>query len=153
MSEMIEIAGEANKRRRAMEAERAQAERANIERKAELDRAAANEAYDKQEVSKDKDRQVKIKVAELNAVGRASDKQSDQAAFAAIEETANERVFSEEQFRHKQDMDKSEFRLKEAESQERMRQAAANIKSKAKEIEEKVRDRKSREYIATINKN
>lgn len=118
--------------------------------------AAAAEAAELERQDKnsenEKDRRNKIEVEKIKALGRASDKDSDQAGFEQINkaaETALKREAQEADIAIKKD----DQALKREESVAKAKQVEEELKLRLAELKEKREERKSREYIATINKN
>jgi len=152
MAEAVEIARLAQERNQAREdqirGEQAQMQNQGI--------AAAKEAEEtrlmRESEENQKDRETKIEVAKLNALGRASDKESDAAGFEHIKIAADQAIQQ-----NKIDADTNiatdKMKAQEKKDTENTRVQMEALKLRAKELQEKRAGRKSAEYIATINKN
>ena len=152
MAEAIEIARLAQERNQAREdgirREQGQMQQAQLEGQAQLEQAQ----WEREEASKAEDRKVKIQVAELTALGRASDKKSDVTGMEVIKASADHALKV-----NKLDNDKeialSKMKADEVRDKKGMELKMEELKLKAKQLNEKTLDRRSREYVATVNKN
>lgn len=152
MSEAVEIARISGERRQAQEQQKLQAQNEGIKAQQEGQAQLDQSGWDRDEISNQRDRDTRIQVAELQAAGRAADKESDQASFDAIERIAD-RSLKENQFEHARDMDLKGFNKDEKAATDQKNQKMEELKLRAKELEEKTASRKSNEFIAVVNKN
>lgn len=104
------------------------------------------------EASKQKDRDNKIEVEEIKALGRASDKDSDQQGFDEIKAAADialkQKTQSDDHGLKSREQDR-----KEEDSKSSERQKQADLRYKILELKEKRAERKAANFRATINKN
>ena len=96
--------------------------------------------------------ETKVEVARLTALGRASDKQSDQAGFEEINRAAAE-ARADSQVESKIQKDAENIRLKERIHNDNMETKFKDLALKAKALNENIEKRKSQERIAAMNKN
>lgn len=152
MAEAVEIARLAQERNQARE-DQIRAEQAQMQDKGiQAAQQAEEQKWMRTEASNQKDRETKIEVAELNALGRASDKKSDVIGIENIKIAADQAI---KQNKIDADSDIALKRLKadEIKSTEATNLQLEGLKMRAKELQEKRAERKSNEYIATVNKN
>ena len=86
------------------------------------------------------------------ALGRASDKDSDLTGIAEINKAADQ-ALKENELNFKIEEANREFTLKEKKDETEKQLRFEELKLKAKELEERAKDRKSKEFIGKINKN
>jgi len=108
--------------------------------------------WEREEESKKRDRENDLNKEKIKALGRASDKNSDQEGFSQINK-ATDIALKQNELNFKSEVAQREFQLKEARNEQDMKLKMEKLKLDAKKLQEKVLDRKSKEYIATINKN
>jgi hypothetical protein len=89
MSEVIEAARGARVARQQQEQAASEQRMQEIQTQQEELRKTEQQKWQLEEMSKDKDRETDIRVAAINAAGRASDKQSDQEGFDYITNLTN----------------------------------------------------------------
>lgn len=152
MSEAIEIARIAQEKRDAQAQQQFERDQALIQQKGEQDRAKAEEEWLRAEESKKRDRENDLNRERIKALGRASDKQSDTAGFEQINKEAD-RALKENDLNFKAETAKEKFRLEEKKQSDDMNFKMEKLKLEAKKLEERIKDRQSKEYIAEINKN
>lgn len=152
MAEAVEIAKLSQQRREERE-DRIRAEQAQMqERQIQAQQQAAEDAWMREEASKDQDRRTKLQVAEIQALGRASDKQSDVVGIESIKEAAEQSI-KQNKLENDKEIAVKKYNMEEKRLEQERQLKMEELKLKAKELENKVLDRKSKEYIATINKN
>lgn len=152
MAEAIEIAKFAQERAQAREdgirRENAQVAQSQLEGKAQIDQAT----WEREELSKAEDRKTKIQVAEITALGRASDKKSDVTGMEVIKASA-EHALKSNKLDNDQEIALGKMKLEETKNTTDANIRMEELKLKAKQLGEKMAERKSREYVATVNKN
>jgi len=152
MSEAVEIARVATERRIKQQNESTAQQNNAVMEQIESKKQADQFNWEREEESKQKDRIAKIQVAEIQATGRAADKKSDEAGFRAIERAADIALKENKQL-HDQEMDINKFKAGELKDTEEKNRRMEELKLKTRELEEKIKQRKSNEFIATVNKN
>lgn len=152
MSEVIEAARGARVARQEQEASASQQRIQEIQTQNEELRKNADEEWQRQELSKDKDRENEIRVAAINAAGRASDKQSDQEGFDYITNLTN---LSLEQTKISADTANKEVEteLKKEKQQTDREIALKEIQLKMAELANRRAISKDQVNIARMNKN
>jgi hypothetical protein len=109
--------------------------------------------WEREEMSKQKDRETKVSVAELTALGRVNNQNEDpNTQFDYITQQA-EQNRKDLDLNHKMEMDKQGLELKNKQAENTVNLKMEELKLRAKEIEERGKDRQSKEYISAINKN
>jgi hypothetical protein len=152
MSEAIEIARIAQEKRDAKAQEDYNRQQGLIQQKAELDSQNAEKEWQLEEESKKRDRENNLNRERIKALGRAADKESDTQGFEQINREAD-RSLRENELNFKSEVAQKNFNLQEKKIDQEMNLKMEKLKLDAKKLEEKVKDRKSKEYIAEINKN
>lgn len=152
MSEAIEIARIAQEKRDKQQKEQFEQQQMSAQQQAQINEQKAQSDWERDEESKQRDRETNLRREQIKALGRAADKDSDISGIEEINRQSevalkqNELNFKAENatknysMQEKKMMDDSTFRMEK-------------LKLEAKKLEEKVKDRKSKEYIAEINKN
>jgi hypothetical protein len=152
MVEMIDI----GRRSRLKQQQDKQEERQHEEKllQMELDAKKEEKANDQAilEQSKERDREMRVQVAEIQALGRASDKQSDQAGIAAIKEAADQ-AFQERKHDDEMGLKEVEQEMKQQQMQQTNKLQEAELRLKLEELREKRAQRRSEDMRAVINKN
>lgn len=152
MSEAVEIARIAQEKR--MEQERIDFERKQAleDQRAKNEEEKAQKDWEREEMSNQKDRQTNLQREHIKALGRASDKDSDQEGFQQINDATRLALQDKDMnFNHEQSL--REFKLKEKKEDREFALKMENFKQKAQELQERRLDRKSREFVAVTNKN
>ena len=151
-SEVVEIAKSAQERRMAMEQQQFQQQQALEQQRAENQRVAAEEAWTRQEESKQRDRENILNKERINALGRASDKQSNELGFAQINKQADLAMKTNE-LNFKNEEAVRAYNQEDKKMSQDMALKMEKLKIEAKKVEERMLDRRSKEYVAEINKN
>ena len=151
-SEVIEIATNERNKKQEREDQAYQREQSLIQQKAEFDEANAQKEWDRNEVSKQRDRDNKLDIQRINSLGRASSNNADAEDFNQINIQAD-RSLKESDLNLRSEMQAKNFTLKEKISMDAKELKMKELELKAKEIEERAKSRQSAEYVATINKN
>jgi len=151
-SEAIEMARISRKRAQEAVQQKQQADRQNIELQNKLDEERAEKEYQRQEISKDKDRQVKLEDARIEALGRALDEDATGRTTDAINKEADR---AQRQLKMDSDIDVNiqNIKLKEKKITEDSKLRVEQLKLKAEELKLKRERMQADKYIATINKN
>lgn len=151
-SEVIEIARIERQNRDA----RAQQDQANqqalIQQKAEADNALQDRIDAKEDERQIREIEKDIKVAEIMAAGRAADENADAASFNFIAQTAD-RALKENTIEQKARASANDLKLRERQHEDNVALKAEALKLKAQELQQRIQDRQSANYRATINKN
>lgn len=152
MLELLEV----GKRSRAKAQKEIEAERAHEQELTNKQLTAVAEEADKTrdntEDSNEKDRQNKLEVERIKALGRASDKQSDQSGIDEINKAAD--LALKQEYQEKDlELKEGDQEIKKEEVGNRRDIAEKQLSLKLAELKEKREARKDARYIATINKN
>ena len=153
MSVILDTAKRATKRRMEKTMQENQARAASEREKIEALRESEELSFQREETSKEKDRETKIEVATINALGRAADKQSDAAAFEQIKLQSEKSKRDNEVSQHRIQNEVDNFRLKERKHDDEFQLKLKQLQLKGQELEERKQKRRSDENIAVINKN
>jgi hypothetical protein len=153
MSVILDTAKRATKRRMEKTMQENQARAASEREKIEALRESEELSFQREEASKEKDRETKIEVATINALGRAADKQSDAAAFEQIKLQSEKSKRDNEVSQHRIQNEVDNFRLKERKHDDEFQLKLKQLQLKGQELEERKQKRRSDENIAAINKN
>lgn len=151
-SEAVEIARMAQERRAQQEMAAAQQQQQAEMAKMQMQEQADQAAWEREEESKQRDRENELNKQRINALGRASDKQSDPEGFAQINKQAD-LAMKENELNFKNEVAMQDLNQKERKLNSDMALKMEKLKLEAQKLQEKVMDRKSKEYIAEINKN
>ena len=151
-SEAIEMAKLAKQRNQAATQQKQQADRKNIELAHKLEEERAQKQFEREEISKDKDRQVKIEDARIEAMGRYLNVDSTGANTDMINKQADR---AQRQLKVDSDleMSKQTLNIKEKKNNEDSKIRMENLKLKAEELKLRRETNNANKYIATINKN
>lgn len=152
MSEAVEIARMAAEKRDAQAELQHRRNQELIDQKAEHDAKLAEDNWNREEESKNRDRENNLDRERIKALGRAADKDSDTSGIENINAAAD-RALKENDLNLKHEDNMKKYALDEKKHDDSMSLKMEELKLKAKELEEKTKDRQSKEYIATINKN
>ena len=152
MSEAVEIARLAAEKRQAEATLNHQRQQELLQQKAEGDARLAEENWNREEESKNRDRQTAIEREKIKALGRAADKDSDVTGIQEINKAAD-RALKENDLNLRHEDNVRKYNLEEKKHDDSVNLKMKELELRAKELEEKVKDRESKEYIATINKN
>lgn len=152
MSEAVKIAQYAQEKRQKQESDTHQRSQQLLQQKAENDAKLAEEAWLREEESKNRDRETAIRREEIKALGRAADKDSDTTGIDEINKAADI-ALKQTDLNLKHETNIKKYNLEEKKHNDGINLRMEELKVKAKEIEERQKDRTSREYIASINKN
>lgn len=123
-----------------------------------MDKQIEAQAQEKQadreweEASKERDREVKLEAERINALGRASDKQSDVTGINAINK-ATQDAFNNNYKQADLSLKERQVDIKEQESQAKITKEAQELKMRLEEIADKREQRAHEKFIAVVNKN
>lgn len=152
MVELVNLGKQGRMRQERMEQE----QRAHDEKLTQmtLDAEEAKEERDavREDINKELDRQNRIEVEEIQALGRASDKKSDTTGISEIKAAADTALKNREQEQNF-DLKNRDLDIKDKDLEQKSSQFQAEMQLKLKELKEKIASRKSEDYRATINKN
>lgn len=152
MSEAIEIARIAQEKQREREELDYQRKQSLEDQRARNVEEQSQRDWEREEASKQKDRETNLRREHIKALGRASDKDSDQEGFQQINDATKLALQDKDMnFNHEQTL--REFKQKEQKDDREFALKMEAFKQKAQELQERRLDRSSREYVATINKN
>jgi hypothetical protein len=152
MSEAVEIARIAQSKKAKQDQVSHQRQQELLSQKAENDAQLAEDNFNREEQSKQRDRETDINREWIKALGRASDKDSDLTGISEINRAADQAI-KENELNFKIEEANRNFALREKKDESEKQLKFEQLKMKAKELEERAKDRKSKEFIATINKN
>jgi len=153
MTEILDVAKQAEITRKKRDEEQFQREQQLIDRKAQGDKALQDDKFAKDMAKLDKESQTKIYVASLTATGRAADKEADPTYIETIEQQTQMNVAKLNQMGNKQELDTIKVENQKNYQEQTIAQKAQELKLKAEALMEKRKDRESKEFIATVNKN
>jgi hypothetical protein len=152
MVEAVEIARNSQQRREEREdAIRAQ-QQASQEQTIKAQKEIADAQIKSQENEREMDRRAKILIAEINALGRAADKESNEYGFRNIKE-ASDQALKQNQFNFDKDMAVDKMKMEDKKMTDQRDIRMKELALKARELDERSKDRQSKEYVAAINKN
>lgn len=151
-SEVVEIA---NMERKARQKEQQQAQDSQSQQAAQqqqmIDQNNQKE-WERQEMSKQKDRESRLEQEKIQAMGRAADMKTDPNSMEYISEQANQSIKNLE-LNHRMESDANNFKLREQQMNDARELKLKDLELKARALEERSKTRQSGEYIAAINKN
>lgn len=152
IQELMESAKEERALRQEAEQQRFEREQSLLQQKGEQDKAKEDAKWNQTKYKIDTEAAVDIKVAELNAIGRASDKQSDQSGFKEIQQAANE-DYRNKVLQQQKDMfsEKQQLEKQKADAKTNIEKAKIELKIRELDIREKTNNDET--YRSTINKN
>jgi hypothetical protein len=153
MTEILDVAKQAEITRKKRDEEQFQREQQLVDRKAQGDKALQDDKFAKDMAKLDKESQTKIYVASLTATGRAADKEADPTYIETIEQQTQMNVAKLNQMGNKQELDTIKVENQKNYQEQTIAQKAQELKLKAEALMEKRKDRESKEFIATVNKN
>lgn len=151
-TELVNIGKESRRRQE----ESVQEERAHEEKLMQMQIQAKKE--DEQVVrdynadENDEDRENRLDVERIKALGRASDKKSDQAGFEQINKAADRALKEQEQSNNKELQERGS-ELKERELEIKQKESQELLRLKLMELKDKREQRKHERFVATVNKN
>jgi hypothetical protein len=152
MSEAVEIARIAQEKRQANEQESHRRNQEMLQQKGIQDEERSAADWNREEESKQRDRENDLNRERIKALGRASDKESDQDGFDQINK-ATASALKQNELNFKAEESAREFQRKEKKDSAELAIKMEKLKLDTRKLQEKVLDRKSKEYIAEINKN
>lgn len=152
MSEAVEIARMAQEKRAAEQEQQYNRDQSLIQQKAQADEELAQRNWERDEVSKQRDRETDIYREQIKAKGRAADKESNREGFEQIDRTS-QIALKENEMNNKVEIANQDFRLREKKDEQDRELRMEKLKLEARKLEERVKDRQSKEYVAEINKN
>lgn len=152
MSEVLEIANIERQHREMLMQQDHERKQQLIQQQAETEKAAMLEKWELNERSKQADRENWIERERIKAHGRAADSDSDAASFAQIDRSAD-RALKEADIEAKATMDAAKLKQREQELEINRQKTMNDFKLKLEQLNLKREEIKSKEYIASINKN
>lgn len=152
MSEAVEIAKIAKENKERQEQAKYQQSQQLQSQQAQFAEEQAMRDWEREEESKQRDRENDLNRERIKAIGRASDKESDQDGFDEINKAAALSL-KQSELNQKSENLQQEFRRKESKDSKEMEYKMQKLKLEAQKLEQRVADRRSKEYIAEINKN
>lgn len=152
MVEAVEIARNSQQRREEREdmirAQEQQTAQQTIQAQKEIEEAKIKSQENRDEM----DRRSKILIAQINSLGRAADKQSDEQGIRNIND-ASKQALELNKFNLDKDLALEKMKMEDRKMTNDQDLKMRKLALDAKELEERVKDRQSKEYVATINKN
>ena len=152
MSEAVEIARIAQEKRDQKEQEAHNRNQEMLKQKGIQDEEKAGADWNREEESKQRDRENELNKERIKALGRASDKDSDKEGFDQINK-ATATALRTNELNFKAEESAKEFKRKEQKDSSELAIKMEKLKIETAKLRDKVLDRKSKEYIAEINKN
>lgn len=152
MSEVLEIAKIEREHREKMQQADYEKQSQLIEQKAELDELAMMKKWEMEETSKQADREARLEGERIKALGRAADKQSDQASFDQINKESD-RAMKQMDIESKATMDAQKLNQREKEIELKRKETLDKFNLEMEKIKLRQQEMRSKEYIAAINKN
>jgi len=152
MLEIVEVGQRSRARAQAnLEAERQQEITLNQQR---LDAEAAEKDKDRAHTESEaqKDRENRLEAQRINALGRASDKNSDAQGMNEINKAADRAVLQENNEKQSE-LKSRELDIKESSVVNEQKVAQASIRAKLLELKDRREQRKHERFVATTNKN
>lgn len=111
-----------------------------------------SEKDEREEISKQRDRDTKIEVARLVALGRATDREAGTAEFDQINEEAD-RAIKGRAIDSKERVEMSKMKNEDKRMTADFKTKMEELKLKAKELNQRERERQTKEFTSIINKN
>jgi hypothetical protein len=152
MSEAVEIARIAQEKRDKQVQEKHGRDQELLQQQGIQAEEKEAASWEREEESKQRDRENDLNREKIKALGRAADKESDQDGFDQINK-ATDTALKQNQLNFKIEESTKEFQRKEKKDRDDLDFRMNKLKLDARKLQEKVLDRKSKEYIAEINKN
>lgn len=153
MSELIEVAAKSREEREAQEAEKHQRQLQLQEQQAEAERIREAEEWERNEVSKERDRQARKEIELIDATGRAASKDANEASFDEIEQRRDEFLQKETNANRQAEKDLREFKHKERTTDKEFALKMEKLKLQAKQLEQRQKETKAKVEVAYANKN
>lgn len=150
--ESVNIARDGEARRQELQAQAQQQQQLLIQEQARVQDEVNQREWERQELSKQRDRVVKIRVEEIEALGRAADNNSSQSEFDVIKQAADsalKRAEFETDLAVKQE--DLQIRRDDAREKRRMEQEKVDLARETNRIRRE--EIQAKERIAIINKN
>lgn len=151
-TEAVNMAKIARERAQERILQQQQAEKSNIELQSKLAEERAIKEFERQEISKDKDRATRIEDARIEALGRYLDEDATGTQTEVINKSADR---AQRQLKIDSDIEKSNIdaKLKEKKISEDSKYRMEQLRLKAEELKLRREENNTNRYIATINKN
>ena len=151
-SEAVAMAKISRQRAQEEKSRQQEAERQNIVLNNQLAEERAIREFERQEISKDKDRATKIEDARIEALGRYLDEDATGEQTDVINKEADR---AQRQLKIDSDIDRTnnELKLKERKITEDSKIKMEQLRLKAEELRLRREENQTNRYIATINKN
>ena len=112
----------------------------------------AQKDWERDEISKERDRQAEYEQARMTALGRAADKDATAQSFDVILKT-DEQTRKNTETQNKFEIEQRKLDLKEQELMERKEQAMGGLNTELKKLELKEKEINTNREIAYVNKN
>ena len=151
-SEVVEIARIEREERRKQEEEKFKRDQTLIQDQKQSVIETEQARWEREEITNQRDRETDIYKEEIKAKGRAAGQKATSESFSEIEQSAQAGLKMTE-ISSKETMEANKLKQREIEVNDARSMKIKEFELKTKELEEKRRDRQSKEYIATINKN
>lgn len=151
-STLVEVATIERERKQAEAQHQQEQQQQIIERQGQITEEQAQKDWDRDEVSKERDRVTRIQTEEIQALGRASDKDANEASFKIIKQESDAILRSRE-LDVNVEQSAADMKVREKKMSDDMKIKMEELKLRAKELEERGKQRKSKEFTSMINKN
>lgn len=152
MNELIEVARTSRIYQERLEAQRSEGVMAQQKQLHDLETEKEEKTWKLQEISKDADRENRLEEVRINALGRAADKQSDQAGVDEINKQAD-LALKEKALDIKSRVEDRRSAMLDDTKKDLIESKNKEFELKTKQLEEKINQRLSNERIAVVNKN
>lgn len=151
-SELIQVAKEERELREARLQLDSQRQMELNQQATMLAEEKAQKDWERDEVSKERDRQSRYEIERMQALGRAADKDANQQSFDVILKT-DEQTRKNTETQNKFEIEQRKLDLKEKELMERKEQAMGGLNTELKKLELKEKEINTNREIAYVNKN
>lgn len=151
-SELIQVAKEERELREARLQLEQQRQMELNQQSTMLAEQKAQKDWERDEISKERDRQAEYEQARMTALGRAADKDATAQSFDVILKT-DEQTRKNTETQNKFEIEQRKLDLKEQELMERKEQAMGGLNTELKKLELKEKEINTNREIAYVNKN
>lgn len=151
-SELVQLARINRERKQAEQEQQFQQQQQLQQQQAEQAQLLQQDKLNIEEQSKERDRETKIEVARLMALGRATDREAGVEEFAQINKEAD-RAVKNRAIDSNERIELGKMRNEDKKMSEEFKLKMEELKLKAKELNQREKDRQTKEFTSIINKN
>jgi len=151
-SEVVEIAKIERENRQRIDQEKFQRDQSLIDQQKNSVLETEQAKWERDEITNQRDRETDLYKEEIKAKGRAAGQEANTTSFNEIEQSTAAGLKLTE-ITSKETIEAQKMKQRETEQTMTREMKLKEFELKAKALQEKQRDRQSKEYIATINKN